>query len=365
MPRVIRNRISIIYMRKDNILVTGGSGFLGSFVVDLLIKKGCNIVIFDRLLHHAAKKMEHALYTKGDILHVQDVADVFRQYGPFKTVYHLAAAMPNKALSDEETIRTNVQGTANVAALAAKNKTTSFVFTSSNVTYGIPEKLPVTEETTPHPLEAYGKSKLEAEEVLRQYKKEMNIQIFRCPVITGEGRLGLQSILYEFISEHKNVYLLGSGSNIYQFADAGDVAAALVKASHMRGFDIYNIGGDGYMELRKMYEKIIEYAGSHSKIVVLPSWPAELVLKILDTLNISPLGPYQYTMIGRSLYADTKKIKTKLSWIPEKSNLESFIENYQWYLDNKHSFKELGSSELSANRSLPKMGIFKLLKALS
>lgn len=353
-------------MHKDKVLVTGGAGFLGSFLVPLLLKKDFQVVIFDRLLHHAPKKNSGNLtYAKGDILNVSDIASAFSKYGPFETVYHLAAAMPNKAHSDEMTMDINVRGTTNVATEAVKNKTKSFVFTSSNVTYGIPALLPVTEKTIPHPLESYGKSKLEAEVVLAQFKKEINIQIFRCPVITGVGRLGLQSILYEFISENKNVYLLGKGTNIYQFADAGDVADALVKASRIRGFDIYNIGGDGFMELRKMYEKVITYAKSFSRIVPLPLKPAEWILALLDKFNISPMGVYQYTMISKSLYADTTKIKSKLGWRPEKTNLDSFIENYRWYIAHKETFRTIGSSDLSSNRSLPKMGIFKLLKALS
>lgn len=354
-------------MHNDKVLITGGAGFVGSYLVRLLLKKDIGeIVIFDRLTSHTPVRYPKTVkYAKGNILDVADVAAAFSRFGPFKTVYHLAAAMPNKAYSDEKTMEINVQGTVNIASEAVRNKSKSFIFTSSNVTYGIPESLPVSEDTKPHPLESYGISKLQAEAELAKFRKVINIQIFRCPVITGVGRLGLQSILYEFISENKNVYLLGNGLNTYQFVDAADVCDALEKASHMRGFDMYNIGGDGYMPLRKLYEHVIKFAGSTSKIISLPGWPAVWILALLDRLNISPLGIYQYTMMSRSLYADTSKIKRKLKWKPQKSNLDSFLENYRWYVEHKHSFKELGSSDLSANRSLPKMGIFKLLKALS
>lgn len=273
--------------------------------------------------------------------------------------------MPNKVVSDDILWKTNTIGTFNVISQAVINRSKSFIFTSSNVTWGIPVSLPVIEETPTLPLEIYGKSKIQAEKEIEKFINRINIQIFRCPVITGIGRLGLQAILYEFISENKNVYMLGNGSNKYQFIDISDLVVALKNSIKIKGFDIYAIGADKVLTLREIYKRIILYAGSTSKIISLPMSPALFILSILDKLNISPLGVYQYTMLGLSIYADTRKIKNKLKWLPKKTNLDTFIENYNWYIKNKNSFQEIGSSNFSANKSLPKMGIFRLLKILS
>ncbi len=354
-------------MKRKKILITGGAGFLGTHLVEYLLeKKKSEIVIFDKLEHHRRENFgKNVVYFKGNILSKKDVGEVFKIHGPFLTVYHLASAMPNKAVSDDVLWKTNVSGTFNMVSESVKNKVKSFIFTSSNVAYGIPQTLPVTEETPLIPLEMYGKSKAQAEKEIARFKKNINIQIFRCPVIAGVGRLGIQAILYEFISENKNVYVLGDGLNKYQFADVIDVCSALEKSSHILRFDIYNIGADEVMSLRDLYQKIIDFAKSSSKIVSLSKTPALIILSILDKLNISPLGIYQYTMIGRSLYADTKKIKKNLDWKPKKTNLDTFIDSYKWYIRNKGNFTEIGSGNLSANRSLPKMGIFKLIKMLS
>ena len=349
-------------MRKK-ILITGGLGFLGSHLVNLL-REDCEIVVLDKLSRFGDEP-EDVFYAQGNILSTQEVRDVFKKYGPFETVYHLAAEMPDKSASDMLLWETNVRGTINVVKEAVKNKTESFIFTSSNVAYGIPKKLPVREEDPLNSLEIYGKSKAKAEKELEGFRGKINTQIIRCPVISGVGRLGLQSILFEFISENKNVYVLGDGSNKYQFVDADDACDALKLASTKKGFDVYNIGADEILSLRQIYQKIIEYAGSNSKIISLPNKPALITLAILEKLNISPLGVYQYSMIGRSLYMDTAKIKTKLHWKPRKTNLDTFIDNYKWYIENKNSFKTLGSENVSSNRSLPKMGVFKLLKMIS
>lgn len=351
---------------KHRVLITGGTGFLGSHLVQYLLEKtDCDIVVFDQLEEPSKTLNDRITYCRGNISSQKDISAVFEKYGPLETVYHLAASMPDKSVPDNVLWKTNVEGTRNLAECALRHNTRSFVFTSSNVVYGIPTALPTTEETLPLPLEIYGKSKVKAEKILASLKGNMHIQIIRCPVVTGVGRLGLQAILFEFISEDKNVYVLGDGSNKYQFADAVDVCAALKKASRVEGFDIYNIGSDNVLTLKELYQGVIDFAGSASKIISIPRAPALTILSALDKLNISPLGVYQYTMIGRSLYADTAKIKSKLNWKPEKTNLDTFIENYTWYKANKGTFVGIGSENASANRSVPKMGIFKLLKFFS
>lgn len=354
-------------MKKSNVLITGGNGFLGEHLVNYLLSLGnISLVVFDKLPPQTSQaKAKNVIFVQGDICSKEDVRHVFKAFGPFDTVYHLASAMPDKSHTDADTWRISVEGTVSMVSEAVRHKTKSFVFTSSNVTYGVPEVLPVVEDTPLRPIEMYGKSKAKAEQELAKYKGKIDIQIFRCPVITGVGRLGLQAILFEFISENRNVYVLGNGSNIYQFVDADDVAQALEKASCKKGFDIYTIGGDGALPLRQLYQNVITYAKSTSKIVSLPESPALFALSVLNTLHISPLGVYQYSMIGQSMYADTKKIKKFLGWKPKKTITDSFIENYTWYLAHKNDFVELGSGHISSNKSLPKMGIFKLLKYLS
>lgn len=351
-------------MSKKKILVTGGLGFIGSHLLKALLKDSNHeITVFDKL-DPKDDMLEGAHYIKGNVISETDVENLFKNNGPFEIVYHLAAAMPNKEVSDSVMRNTNVIGTRNLVRESVKQKTKSFIFISSNVTYGIPIELPVTEETPLRPLEEYGRSKAAAEKELEKYKGKINIQIFRCPVVTGIGRLGLQAVLYEFISDNKRVYVLGGGENKYQFVDVEDVVQALIKSSSIKGFDVYVIGADEVLSLKDLYKGVIKFSGSKSKIFPLPMKPALLVLYLMDKINFSPLGVYQYTMMGRTIYADTKKIKQKLNWKPKRTNLDTFIENYKWYLKHKGNFSIIGG-ERSPNKSLPKMGILKIIKLFS
>lgn len=351
----------------DKILITGGAGFVGTHLVDELLRSGKNkIVVFDKLVEYPDKKNAGKIeYVKGNIINKSELEELFKNYGNFSTIYHLAAEMPNKLADERLMFATNVDGTTNLIENAVKNKVKNFIFTSSNVTYGIPKKLPVDESTPLNPIEHYGKSKARAEEVLAKFKNKINIQIFRCPVITGTGRLGLQAVLYGFISENKRVYVLGNGNNIYQFIDVVDAVLAFIKSSKVSGFDIYVIGADEVLTLRELYQKVIDFAGSSSKIQSLPFGLAMRILTFMDKINFSPLGVYQIAMMGRSIYADTSKIKKKLGWQPTKTNADTFIENYKWYIQNRGKFSTIGGEHDSPNRSIPKLGIIRIIKFFS
>lgn len=349
-----------------NILITGGVGFLGERLTNYLLKKNYKIIVFDKLQHHQPTiASEKVIYIKGDILSKKDLTSLFKKHRNITTLYHLAAALPNKTNPPDLIWKTNVLGTVNLVKKAVEYHVKSFVFVSSNTIYGKPSSNPVTEETPLNPLEIYGKSKAEAEKQLGKYKRYLDIQIFRCPVISGIGRLGLQAILYDFISEDKNIYLLGNGNNKYQFVDAQDVCMALEKASKIKGFDIYNIGADNILTLKGLYQAVISYAESKSKIISLPKTPLIILLSIIDRLGISPLGVYQYSMLGETLWADTTKIKKKLNWYPQKTNPQMFIENYNWFIENRDNLEKFKKDESSANKSLPKMGILRLVKYFS
>ncbi len=342
-------------------LITGGSGFIGTQLCNYLLKKGYKITVFDLL----SPENKDVTFIKGNILVSKDLKRLEQKIGKIDYVFHLAASLPNKTVSKNTLWKTNIEGTRNIIELALRKKAKSFMFTSSNTVYGLPPKNPVTEKTITRPLEIYGKSKLEAERVLEEYRGKIPIQIFRCPVVSGVGRLGLQGILFQFIHAGKNIYTLGKGDNKYQFINVQDLCVALLKASKRKDFEIYNIGADQILTIKQIYNEVIEHAKSKSKVISLPTGFTILLLSILDRFNLSPLGVYQYTMLGRSLYSDTHKVKTKLKWKPKKTNAELFIENYDWFVKNRLHFKEVGKSNVSDNKSLPKLGILKLLKFIS
>jgi nucleoside-diphosphate-sugar epimerase len=171
----------------------------------------------------------------------------------------------------------------------------------------------------------------------------------------------LLAILFEFVKEDRRVYLVGDGSNRYQFVYALDLAEACLLAARAPGTHIYHVGSDDVKPLREVYGAVIEEASSKSRLVRLPAWPATTTLAVLHRLGISPLGPYHSRLIAGTFLFDTGRIKGDLGWSPTRTNDEMLREAYRFY-DARDPQR---SDSLSAHRQGAKMGILRLVKWLS
>jgi nucleoside-diphosphate-sugar epimerase len=238
------------------------------------------------------------------------------------------------------------------------------VFTGSNCIFSSGSSAPVKEDATPAPAEIYGRSKLEGEKLILAYGEKVPYSIIRCPTIIAAGRLGLLSILFDFIREGRRVWLIGKGDNRYQFIYARDLAGACMLAMQNPGRQqVFNIGSDSVPTLGGAFAQLIQHAGSGSKLVSVPRAPALAAMRLAYLLGLSPLGPYHYRMIAENFVFDTTHIKTTLGWKPSVTNGEMLIEAYQWYLENYNEItREQGCS---AHRSRARMGIISLIKAIS
>src|SRR5204863_7280130 len=107
------------------------------------------------------------------------------------------------------------------------------VYTSSSAVFGVPRQNPVTEETAPEPGEAYGRTKLRAEELCRA--SGLDVTIIRPRTILAHARLGIFQTLFEWARTGYNVPVLGRGDNLYQFVHARDLADACLRAGEQPG----------------------------------------------------------------------------------------------------------------------------------
>lgn len=343
------------------ILITGGAGFFGAVLQKYLSDKNVECVVFDIIKNVFVSK--NTTSVQGDIRDINDVASCFKKYGPFDAVLHLAAQLAHNVDSKKKLWDSNVNGTKNIVNVCKMFHATKIIFTSSNCLWGKPFHRLITEDDKPYPVEIYGESKLESEKILLNNSDEICSIIIRCPTIISAGRLGLLSILFEFIDEGKKVYLVGSGKNRYQFIYAYDLACACWKALSLNKTAIYNIGSDNVKTFREIYQYVIKKSNSKSKLVSIPKKPSIFFMKLFNTLGLSPLGPYQYKMIAEDFIFDTSKIKNELNWHPTKTNEEMLWESYEYYKNNKHKIGK--TSSVSAHQQKAKMGIIKLLKFLS
>jgi UDP-glucose 4-epimerase len=342
-------------------LVTGGAGFLGSLLCEHLARQGHEVVILDRVRDEALAR--RFAFAHADLRVPAQVEATFQAHGPFDGVFHVAAMLAHAIEDKRDLVDSNVAGTRHVVAAAVAHGTPHLVYTSSNCVVGKPFTQPVREDDPINPLEIYGVTKWEGEKILAEYQDRISISMIRCPTIMGGGRLGLLSILYEFIYEGRKVWVLGKGANRYQFIYAYDLIDALERAIRQPGFHRYNIGSDDVPSLRALYDAVIKHAGTKARVASLPKAPAVAAMRLLHALGMSPLGPYQYKMLAEDFIFDTTRIKQELDWRPTRTNTEMLMESYDWYVD--HHDEIYTGGERSAHRQPVKLQALALVKRFS
>jgi UDP-glucose 4-epimerase len=341
-------------------LVTGGAGFFGSLLKADLVARGWTVVSVD--LERDDFRHERCTCVQGDIRDRALLEKIFAE-GKFDTVFHCAAILAHAVKDTTMLWTSNVDGTRNIADAAAAHGVRKIVFLSSNCLWGEGFGRPVREDDEPRPVEIYGKSKWEGEKILREYAGKVDSVIFRCPTIIDSGRLGLLSILFEFIDEGRKVWVVGGGRNVYQFIYAQDLIDACVRAADHRGSATLNIGSDDVKSFREVYQYLCDKAGTGARVANFPRSIAIPLMKIAYALGLSPLGPYQYKMIAESFVFDTAAIKRELGWKPTLRNEEMMRKAYEYYHAHRGDIEK--RTGVSAHKQAAKMGVIRILKHLS
>ena len=308
-------------------LVTGGSGYLGTYLINYLIKKSHKIFNID--LNDSDIK---SIVTKK--IDVQDYLSLKKIFDENKIdiVIHNTAKVPITK-NKKEFFKTNVEGTKNMLELSKKYNIKKFVYISSSAVYGIPLTLPILEADKKIPVEAYGLSKKQAEDLCFKYFNDLNISIIRPRTIIGGNRFGIFSILFDWISNDYKVPVINNGENLYQFVDIDDLVEAIYLSVHYQSSDDFNIGADKYFTIRELLQSLINTNNSKSIIKDISNSMIFKIGDILQKKNLIPLQDYHFKAYGHSIYFDNTKAKEKLSWYPKKDNLQSLQESYQMYLD--------------------------------
>ena len=341
------------------ILVTGASGFFGGILKRSILESGDRCINVDIV----PDEDEHPNLQKWQVdIRDRDALDKVFASARIDGVVHCAAKLAHGSEDPKDLWTSNVDGTRNVMDALRKHDIRQLVFTSSNCLWGEAMGRAVREDDTPNPVELYGKSKLEGENIIREYQ-DINSVLVRCPTIIDFGRLGLLSILFEFIDEGRRVWAVGGGRNRYQFIYARDLANACTLGLNYPCSDIFNIGSDDVKSIAEVYEYVIRNSRSNAKVATLPRGPAIAAMKLAYHLKISPLGPYHYKMIAEDFLFDTSRIKQRLGWRPTMTNEEMLWRAYQYYSENRREIE--GRTDVSAHRKAAKMGVIRLLKWVS
>ncbi len=337
----------------STVLVTGGSGYFGSILVERALARGDVVRVLDLNPGPAGAETIQA--------DVRDLAAVRAASEGVDVVLHNVAQVP---LAKDRHLfwSVNVVGTANVLLAARDAGVGKVVHTSTSAVYGIPDANPVDERTPPRPLEAYGRAKLEAEALCRRAVDDgLDVSIVRPRTILGHGRLGLMAILFELVAEGAAVFVFDGGANRYQLVHADDLATACLAAGGRAGPADYNIGAAEFGTMRDTLEELCRAAATGSRVRSVPMAPARLAMRALSAAGLGPFAPYHWLLYGESLWFDTTRAQEELGWAPRHSNASMVIESYEWFLQHRD---ELSGEGRSQHQSPVKLGLLKALKWL-
>ncbi len=323
---------------QKQVCITGGTGFLGCHLAREFIHKGYTVTLFDIADLDAKDLFGKVTFIKGDIRNKTAITKALKdQY----YVVHAAAALPIQQ-SKEDIFHTNVTGTKYVLEAALSQHVKRLVFISTTAVYGVPQHLPEEEDSKLAPIGYYGQSKIEGENLCKQFiKKGLEINIIRPKTFVGPERLGIFELWYDAIYTDKRVFLLGDGNNPYQLLAVSDVVSAIILALTAKAKnEIFNIGAKEFQTWNKDLQFVIDYAKSKSRITPLPTLPSQAILFILEQLHLSPIAAWHYKTMPVASYVSTKKAERMLQWKAKKSNKELLLENYTWYEKNRSEIKK-------------------------
>lgn len=270
-------------MTKKKILVAGGGGFIGTHVVEQLLKRGYQVRIFDQLVF--GKNILTDLEKNKNLEIIQgEIGDLYRLCLALKgvgDVIHLAGLVGDPAcgVDKEFTIFMNEVSTRIIKELSKAFGVKKFIFTSSCSVYGASEKT-VTETSKLNPVSLYAKTKIDSErELLADKDKNFHPIILRLATVFGHSRrprFDLVANLFTAQAYNGGVIKV-TGSNQWRpFIHASDVARAIVKAveAPLRLVDrqIFNVGDDDLNstidDLAKLVAKIVEKTKEGQKVRV-------------------------------------------------------------------------------------------------
>lgn len=321
------------------ILIVGGAGYIGSHVNKLLNKSGYETVVFDNLEKGHREAVKWGKLEVGDLDNIAEIDAVFSKY-PIEAVFDFASYIEvGESVKDpEKYYLNNVKNTLNLLSVMRKHGVDKIIFSSTAAVFGMPEKVPISEDDLQKPINPYGKTKLMIENIFKDYDaayglKYVAFRYFNACGADKDGEIGewhepeshLIPILLEvaqgkreFFQLNGTDYATEDGTCIRDYVHVEDLASAhLLGLKHLLAggeSKFYNLGsGKGYSN-KEVMETAKAVTGVDFKVVYGPRRPGD----------------------PDKLLASSEKIKKELEWQPKYDSLHEIIKTaWEWQKKKK------------------------------
>jgi UDP-glucose 4-epimerase len=256
------------------VLVTGGAGFIGSHLVDRLMKEGHEVVVVDNLSTGKRKNIhQDANFYKTDILSSR-LARIFYKEKP-RLVCHYAAQMDvRKSVEDPiYDAKNNILGLLNLLEVSVKNGAQRVIFASSGgAIYGEQTAYPATEDNPARPVSPYGVSKLASEQYLYYYQKNCGLEYtaLRFANVYGPrqnplGEAGVVAIFTKKLINEEQPIINGNGMQTRDYVFVDDVIDANMAVINGNVSDTFNVGTGRETSVNDLFSALLEQTGSKAK----------------------------------------------------------------------------------------------------
>lgn len=319
------------------IFVTGGAGYIGSHVVKALGEMGHEICIYDNLSTGHEWAILFGRLVKGDLADAVTLDQAVREFNP-AAVIHFAASIQVEESVREPLMyyRNNVANTLNLLEAMVNNGIRYLVYSSTAAVYGMPEAMPVTEETPMRPINPYGASKVMVEQVLRDLTASKDfryiaLRYFNVAGAEPEGRIGqayrdathlITRALKTAKGEHTCLSIFGTdyptkdGTCIRDYIHVDDLASAHVLALDRLvttgKSDIFNCGYGHGFSVKDVVKTVKAVTG--------------IDFRVVETGRRAGDPP--------AIVADSGKLRKATGWNPSHDDLE-FIVKTAWDWERK------------------------------
>ena len=303
-----------------NIVITGGSGFVGSYLCEKLINDRHKIIVIDNLLTGSTENIDNLLDNENFSFIEHDVQDHIEIEDKVDYVLHFASAASPKAYTEHpvNTLKAGSVGTINTLGLAKKHSA-EYLLASTSEVYGDPLISPQNEEywgnVNPNGERSmYDEAKRFAEAAVATYSRSYGLKTKIVRIFNTYGpRMQLNDgrVVTNFIVpalRNENITIYGDGAQTRSFSYVEDTVAGIISLMNSTEYDVFNIGNPNEMTVGKLAEKIIELTDSTSEI------------KYLELPNDDP----------KQRKPDITKAKTKLNWEPKVNLDEGLAKTITW-----------------------------------
>ena len=317
------------------ILIVGGAGYIGSHVNKVLNERGYETIILDNLSYGHEESVKWGTLCKCDLANINEVDDIFTKYD-INAVMHFSSFIDvgESVRNPEKYYNNNVVNTMNLLNVMLKHDVKKFIFSSTCATYGIPQKIPLTENHPQNPINPYGWTKLMVERILKDYDtayglKSVILRYFNASGADESGIIGewhnpethlIPLILDAAMGKREDIKIFGTdydtpdGTCIRDYIHVTDLADAHILSleylNKNNQSNQFNLGNGQGFSVREVIESV----------------------KRVTVRNFNVTQTQRREGDPAILIGSSKKAKDTLGWDPQYVNIDKIIETaWNWH----------------------------------